>query len=187
VLVPQIDGTPGRVTGNAIASAAGEARKIADERHAYYVDPFNNDGSVMAHFEGTGPEIHSATHELDGFVAIVGSGGTFVGTSRFLKSARHGIRCFAVEPDGVEVLAGKEVVKSRHLLQILSPPYTKRRPASVLKACVTKDCANRRIMTESDAGQRPPFHAEPIEDGEVPRKEGVSFGIRWPFEPLDPG
>ncbi|HEY2931353.1 MAG TPA: cysteine synthase family protein [Acidobacteriota bacterium] len=118
VLTAQVDGRPGQVTGADISAAVEQARKIAHERGAFYVDQFNNPGTVRAHEDGTGPEIWTDLgNGIDAFVASIGSGGTFVGTSRFLKRQRAQIRCAAVEPDGCEVLAGKPVGKSRHLLQ----------------------------------------------------------------------
>ncbi len=118
VLVPQVDGRPGRVTGADIAAATERAIEIASERGAFYVDQFNNPSCVRAHEDGTGPEIWAALGDaLDAFVAAVGTGGTFVGASRFLKSQRPGVRCVAVEPEGAEVLAGRPVSKACHLLQ----------------------------------------------------------------------
>lgn len=118
VLVPQVDGCPGQVTGTDIAVAAEHAASIALERNGYYVDQFNNPACVKAHEEGTGPEIwETLGGRLDAFVAAVGTGGTFVGTSRFLKRERPGLWCVAVEPKGAEVLSGKRVTKPCHLLQ----------------------------------------------------------------------
>jgi cysteine synthase A len=118
VLVPQVDGSPGEVTGADIAAATREAIRIAEDRGAFYVDQFNNPDSIRAHEEGTGPELWEQMQgRIDAFVACVGSGGTFVGTSRFLKRQSPAIVCAAVEPSGAEVLAGKAVVKARHKLQ----------------------------------------------------------------------
>jgi len=118
VLVPQDDGCPGQVTGADIAAAARRAERIASERGAFYVDQFNNPACVKAHEEGTGPEVWEAVGgRLDAFVAAVGTGGTFVGTSRFLKRQRPGLWCVAVEPKGAEVLAGREGTKPCHVLQ----------------------------------------------------------------------
>ena len=118
VLVRQVEGTPGRVTGADIRAATERAIEIARERGAFYVDQFNNPSCVRAHEESTGPEIWEALgDELDAFVAAVGTGGTFVGVSRFLKRMKPGMWCVAVEPEGAEVLAGKAVEKPDHLLQ----------------------------------------------------------------------
>ncbi len=118
ILVPQVDGEPGKVTGADIAAAVDVAKRISVEQGAYYVDQFNNPGSVLAHEEGTGPEIWAAADgDLDAFVVAVGSGGTFVGVSRYLKSRHPSILCAAVEPAGAAVLAGKPVTKPQHVIQ----------------------------------------------------------------------
>ena len=54
---------------------------------------------------------------LGAFVAGVGSGGTFIGTSKFLKSQNPDIICAAVEPTGSEVLAGKPITNAVHNMQ----------------------------------------------------------------------
>jgi len=117
-LVPQIDGVPGKVTGRDIEAAEKKASEFAQEIGAFYVDQFNREEGVKAHEDGTGPEIWEALEEkVDAFVAAIGSAGTFVGVSRFLKSKRKDVFCVAVEPSGAEVLSGKSVSKPRHLLQ----------------------------------------------------------------------
>lgn len=117
-LVPQIDGTPERVTGSDIAAAKSAAVTMAHERNAFYVNQFNNSDSVAAHERTTGPEIWAQMQgRVDAFVACVGSGGSFVGVSRFLKSKNPKVWCVAVEPEGCEVLASRRVAKQAHLLQ----------------------------------------------------------------------
>lgn len=118
VLVPQVDGRPGEVTGTDVQAATEVAIDLARRRGAFYVDQFNNPSCLAAHEEGTGPEIwRDLDGRLDAFVAIVGTGGTFLGTSRYLKSRRSGILCAAVEPAGAEILAGRPLVKPKHRLQ----------------------------------------------------------------------
>lgn len=121
VLVPQVDGRPGEVTGADIQAATEVAVELAGRRGAFYVDQFHNPSCLAAHEEGTGPEIWDDLGgrggRLDAFVAIVGTGGTFLGTSRYLKRQRPGILCVAVEPAGAEILAGKPPVKLKHRLQ----------------------------------------------------------------------
>lgn len=118
VLVDQVDGCPGQVTGSDIAAAEQHARRIAEEQGGFYVDQFHNPNSVAAHEATTGPEIFTALGDaLTAFVSVVGSGGTFIGVSRFLKKQRPSIICAAVEPLGAEVLAGRAVTKPKHLIQ----------------------------------------------------------------------
>ena len=118
VVIDQVDGTPGKVTENDVRHAELEAKKLSEQHQAFYVDQFNNLSSLTAHYNHTGPEIYSEFGEtLSAFVAAVGSGGTFLGTSMFLKKQNPNIICAAVEPAGVEVLAGKEITEPKHLMQ----------------------------------------------------------------------
>src|ERR1700693_711262 len=76
-------------------------RKIYADNPARYFKPdqYNNEANSLAHFETTGPEIW---HQTDGgvthFVAAIGTGGTVMGTGRFLKSKHRNIKVIAVEP-----------------------------------------------------------------------------------------
>lgn len=118
VLVPQVDGAPGEVTGADIAAAASIAEQIARERGGFYVDQFNATHAITAHDAGTGAEILRQVSEgIDAFVACVGTGATFMGVSRALKRHEPRITCLAVEPQGCEPLGGNDVAKPRHRLQ----------------------------------------------------------------------
>ncbi|MEK6543864.1 MAG: cysteine synthase family protein [Elusimicrobiota bacterium] len=118
LLVPQVNGTPGKVTGADWVAVEEMARRIAIEQNAFFVDQFHNDSGILAHQEGTGPEIWRATQgRMDAFVACVGSAGSFIGVARFLKQQNPGILCVAVEPEGAQILAGKTVVKATHIIQ----------------------------------------------------------------------
>ena len=117
VLTDQIDGEPGMVTGRDIDFAATTAKQIAKERNAFYVDQFNNPSGLQAHFKTTGPEIWEDMNEIDVFVASVGSGGTFTGTSMFLKTKNRNIRCIAVEPENASILKTGKILNPRHLIQ----------------------------------------------------------------------
>ena len=118
ILVPQVDGAPGHVTGSDLVEVERMTRMIMLERRAFFVDQFHNPGCVEAHFKTTGPELWAdADGRIDAFVSCVGTGGTLLGTSRYLKSRSTRIRTYAVEPVGAEVLAGKPVTKPRHLIQ----------------------------------------------------------------------
>jgi len=73
-------------------------------------DQYNNEANSLAHYETTGPEIWRQTGgEITHFVAGVGTGGTIMGTGRFLKQRNPGIRVIAVEPD--DAMHGLEGLK----------------------------------------------------------------------------
>jgi cysteine synthase A len=117
ILVAQVDGSPGCVTGADITAAAERAVTLARERDAFFVDQFHNADCVTAHETTTGPELRGAYPRLDAFVACVGSGATFVGTLRDLKRHDPRVLGIAVEPAGAAVLAGEPMVKPAHVLQ----------------------------------------------------------------------
>jgi cysteine synthase B len=63
-------------------------------------DQYFNDSNPQAHILGTGPEIWKQTEEkITHFVASIGTGGTVMGTGRYLKSVNSSVEVIAVEPD----------------------------------------------------------------------------------------
>lgn len=118
VLVDQVEGSPGQVTGRDVDAAAQVARQIAQERGGFYVDQFHAKEGIAAHEETTGAEIlRQAGGPVDGWVAAVGTGCTFIGVARALKAASASTVCAAVEPNGSRPLAGEAITKPKHLLQ----------------------------------------------------------------------
>lgn len=114
VLVGQVDGAPGQVTGADIAAAADVAAEIARDRGGFYVDQFNAPEGIAAH-QKTGTEIWEQSGGVDAWVATVGTGCTFLGVAQALKP--RGVACFAVEPEGSQPLSGHGITKARHVLQ----------------------------------------------------------------------
>lgn len=117
VLTEQIDGKSGMVTGKDIEYASAIAKQIAMERNGFYVDQFNNPSTVNAHYETTGPEIWNDLKDVDVFMASIGTGGTFIGTSKYLKSRNKNIRCIVVEPANAAILKTGKVIDPRHIIQ----------------------------------------------------------------------
>jgi cysteine synthase B len=92
ILTPASHGTDGAIM---------EARRMHEkDPSSYYMpDQFNNPDNIRAHFMGTGPEIWEQTEgEIDVFVAGMGTTGTLMGISRFLKSKDPAISIVGVEP-----------------------------------------------------------------------------------------
>lgn len=126
-LTDQVDGSEGMVTGNDIAYASQVAKEITQKEKGFYVDQFNNTSGVMAHFNTTGPEIWQDLPEIDAYVASVGTGGTFIGTAKFLKSKNRMIKCIAAEPKSAAILKTGRVENPQHIIQgtgySLTPPH----------------------------------------------------------------
>jgi cysteine synthase B len=71
----------------------------AEPERFFYPDQYNNDANWQAHYTGTGPEIWKQTEgRITHFVAGLGTTGTFVGTSRFLKEKNPDIKLISMEP-----------------------------------------------------------------------------------------
>lgn len=100
--------------------AIRKARELAqDTRHYYYADQYSNDANWKAHYRGTGPEIWKQTHgSITHFVAGLGTSGTFVGSSRYLKERNPEVECVAMQPDAA--FHGLEGLK--HMATAIVPP-----------------------------------------------------------------
>src|SRR3984893_4259657 len=88
------------------------SRKViaANPERYFKPDQYNNEANALAHFETTGPEIwHQTRGRITHFIAGVGTGGTVMGTGRYLKSQNPVVKVVAVEPD--DAMHGLEGLK----------------------------------------------------------------------------
>jgi len=66
----------------------------------FYADQYSNDANWLAHYHGTANEIWQQTEgRVTHFVSMLGTSGTFVGTSRRLKELNPSVRCISLQPD----------------------------------------------------------------------------------------
>ena len=66
----------------------------------FYADQYSNDANWLAHYHGTANEIWQQTEgRITHFVAMLGTSGTFMGTTRRLKELNPTIRCISLQPD----------------------------------------------------------------------------------------
>jgi cysteine synthase B len=64
------------------------------------LDQFGNTNNPKAHYEGTGPEIWRDTNKkVTHFISSMGTTGTIVGTSKFLKEKNKNIKIIGVQPE----------------------------------------------------------------------------------------
>jgi cysteine synthase B len=76
------------------------AMKMQAEGEGIVLDQFSNMDNPQAHYEGTGPEIWRDTQgKVTHFVASMGTTGTIMGTSRFLKEQNPAIQIIGVQPE----------------------------------------------------------------------------------------
>ncbi|MBF4425496.1 cysteine synthase CysM [Vibrio anguillarum] len=75
------------------------ALKMQSEGKGKVLDQFNNPDNPQAHFDSTGPEIWQQSHgEITHFVSSMGTTGTIMGTSRYLKTKNPEISIVGLQP-----------------------------------------------------------------------------------------
>jgi S-sulfo-L-cysteine synthase (O-acetyl-L-serine-dependent) len=76
------------------------AMKMQAEGEGIVLDQFGNADNPLAHYETTGPEIWAATEgKITHFVASMGTTGTIMGVSRYLKEQNPNIQIIGVQPE----------------------------------------------------------------------------------------
>jgi S-sulfo-L-cysteine synthase (O-acetyl-L-serine-dependent) len=83
------------------------AKKMEAEGEGIVLDQFGNQDNPLAHYEGTGPEIWRDTQgKVTHFVSSMGTTGTIMGVSRYLKEQNPNIRIIGVQPEDGSQIAG---------------------------------------------------------------------------------
>ena len=96
-------------------------RLVADDARYVMADQYANPANPRAHYETTGPEILAACRGVDVFVAGLGTGGTLVGVSRYLREHRPGIEIYAAEPMPGENVQGLRSLDEGFVPEIFDP------------------------------------------------------------------
>ncbi len=96
VLTPQSGG---------MEMARDVAEKMRDEGKGVILDQFANSDNPLSHYEGTGPEIWRDTDgKVTHFVSSMGTTGTIMGVSRYLKEQNPAIQIVGCQPaDGSQI------------------------------------------------------------------------------------
>lgn len=76
------------------------ALQLQAEGKGKVLDQFGNKDNPLAHYESTGPEIWQQTAgTITHFISSMGTTGTIMGTSRYLKEQNPAIRVIGLQPD----------------------------------------------------------------------------------------
>ncbi len=78
------------------------ARELASKHpdQYFYADQYSNDANWKAHYSTTANEIWQQTQgRVTHFVSMLGTSGTFVGTTRRLKELNPAVKCVSLQPD----------------------------------------------------------------------------------------
>lgn len=87
--------------------ARDAAERMVREGQGVMLDQFSNPDNPLAHYEGTGPEIWRDTEgRVTHFVSSMGTTGTIMGCSRFLKEKNPAIQIVGCQPAEGSQIAG---------------------------------------------------------------------------------
>lgn len=76
------------------------AERMRDDGRGIILDQFANPDNPLAHYEGTGPELWRDTEGgITHFVSSMGTTGTIMGTSRYLKEKNPAIQIVGCQPE----------------------------------------------------------------------------------------
>ncbi|MBS0325802.1 MAG: cysteine synthase CysM [Proteobacteria bacterium] len=88
-------------------AARDTAARMRDEGKGYILDQFANPDNPLAHYRGTGPEIWQDTGgRVTHFVSAMGTTGTIMGVSRFLKERNAAVQVIGAQPVEGESIPG---------------------------------------------------------------------------------
>ena len=81
------------------------ATQMQSDGQGVVLDQFNNTDNSLAHFQGTGPEIWRDTEgTVTHFVSSMGTTGTIMGVSAYLKSKNQNVQIIGLQPeDGASI------------------------------------------------------------------------------------
>ncbi|MBN1845859.1 MAG: cysteine synthase family protein [Sedimentisphaerales bacterium] len=115
VLTPAREGTDGAIR---------QAHRMLSEQPDRYFMPnqFANPHNWLAHYETTGPEIYAQTGgAVDVFVTGMGTTGTLMGMSRYLKEKVPGVWIAGVEPEAGHAIQGLKNMREAIVPAIYEP------------------------------------------------------------------
>ena len=126
------------------------ARDLADQMgrdgKGRVLDQFANPDNPLAHYEGTGPEIWRDTEgKITHFVSSMGTTGTIMGTSRFLKEQNQKVQIVGVQPSEGSQIPGIRAWPKEYLPKI----YDAKRVDRVMEVTQTEsEEMTRRLARE---------------------------------------
>jgi S-sulfo-L-cysteine synthase (O-acetyl-L-serine-dependent) len=103
------------------------SREMESKGEGKVLDQFGNPDNPRAHYEGTGPEIWRDTNgRITHFVSAMGTTGTIMGTSRYLKEQNPDIQIVGVQPIEGAKIPGIRRWPEAYLPKIYEPPRVDR-------------------------------------------------------------
>jgi len=129
------------------------ASNMQAEGQGTVLDQFGNLANPLAHYQGTGPEIWQQTKgKVTHFVSSMGTTGTIMGTSRFLKDQKPDVRIIGLQPKEGSAIAGIRRWPKEYLPTIFQVILGCIHSASALFMCSTGcTCCAHEIHAGNDS------------------------------------
>lgn len=145
--------TPGEEGSDGAIRKVREIYAAEPDRY-FYPDQYSNDANWQAHYKTTAPEIIEQTEgRVTHFIALLGTSGTFIGTSRRLKNDLPHVECVSAQPStGFHGLEG-----------------TKHMPTALVPSIYDESVADRNLWIETEAAYKMVKR--------LAREEGLLVGI----------
>lgn len=98
------------------------ADKMVKEEGYFMLNQFGNDDNFMAHYKTTGPEIWKDTEgKITHFVSSMGTTGTIMGNSKYLKEQNPAVQIVGVQPEEGSRIPGIRKWSPEFLPKIYNP------------------------------------------------------------------
>jgi cysteine synthase len=111
--------SPGHLGSNGAIELAKHL--VAKDERFVMPYQYGNPANTRSHYETTGPEILADCPEIDVFVAGMGTSGTLMGVSRYLRERKPGVRVVAAEPLPGEQVQGLRSLEEGFIPEIFEP------------------------------------------------------------------
>ncbi|MCS6764604.1 MAG: cysteine synthase CysM [Candidatus Protistobacter heckmanni] len=123
------------------------AEQMKRDGKGVILDQFANPDNPRAHYETTGPEIWRDTGgKITHFVSAMGTTGTIMGVSRYLKEQNTGIVVVGAQPEEGSSIAGIRKWPEAYLPKIFNPALVDR--TEQVSQAATEDMARRLSREE---------------------------------------
>jgi len=136
------------------------AEKMAAEEGYFILNQFANPDNYKAHYKTTGPEIWEATKgKITHFVSSMGTTGTIMGTSRFMKEKNPAIQIVGAQPEEGSRIPGIRKWSPEFLPKIYEPErvdkilYVNSTQASEMTRRLAKECGIFAGMSSGGAAK----------------------------------
>ncbi len=123
------------------------AEQMQKDGHGLILDQFANEDNPKAHYESTGPELWADTNgQITHFVSAMGTTGTIIGTSRFLKEKNANIQIIGAQPEEGSSIPGIRKWPEAYLPKIYDKTFVDR--LEPVSQAVAENLARKLAVTE---------------------------------------